>query len=67
MLMKYRNALLTPILLLSMGACSSEDYFSDELTVSTETEIIEIVATIDELQYEDTGTRTTITMGVIRG
>lgn len=61
--MKYRNALLTLILLLSMGACSSEDYFSDELTVSTETEITEIVATIDELQYEATGTRTTITMG----
>lgn len=61
--MKYWGNLLALILLLSMGACSSEEILSDEPTVGTETEITEIVATIDELQYEDANTRTAVTMG----
>lgn len=48
---------LVPMLLLSMGACSSEDIISKEFNA----EITEIDAIIGKLQYEDS--RTAVTMG----
>ena len=59
--MNFLANLLVLILLISMGACSSEDIISEESVVNSETEITEIAAVIGKLQYEDS--RTAVTMG----
>jgi len=61
--MKYWSNLLALILMLSMGACSSEDCVSEELGLNSDAEITEISAVIDELQYEGGSSRTAVTMG----
>lgn len=49
------------ILLLSVGACSSEEIISEQSNVYTDAEITEIDAVIGKLQYEES--RTAVTMG----
>ena len=59
--MKHLANFMALILLLSVGACSSEEIISDRLIDNSETEISEIEAVIGKLQYEDS--RTAVTMG----
>lgn len=59
--MKHLANFMALILLLSVGACSSEEIISDRLIGNYETEISEIEAVIGKLQYEDS--RTAVTMG----
>ena len=59
--MKNLVNILTLILLLSVGACSSEEISSEQSNVYTDAEITEIDAVIGKLQYEES--RTAVTMG----